>query len=216
MLLNMPSALLTTWLLYLAMMVSPGPNVLLVSQLAASTGRRSSWLAGMGVAFGAGVWASCAVLGVHALFLALPRVRLVLQLIGGLYLLYMAACLWRSSGAPAGSPVATGSPWAAFRMGALTNLTNPKAALFFGSVFATALPAKPGAVLQLGVVAVVVLSAACWYTVLAFTFSRPAVVQRYARASARISRVAAACFGAFGMSLLYGTVREARAALGSR
>jgi len=211
----MLSTLLTVWLLYLGAMISPGPNVLLVSQLAASAGRRSAWLAGLGVAFGAGVWASCAVLGVHALFLAFPRLRLALQLVGALYLLYIATRLWRSGATSAGSHAAARSPWMAFRMGALTNLTNPKAALFFGSVFAASFPAQPGLVLQLGSIAIVVFSAIAWYTVLAFVFSREAVVRRYARVASLISRVASACFGAIGASLLYGTVREAKSQLGS-
>lgn len=207
--------LLTVWLLYLGAMVSPGPNVLLVSQLAASAGRRTAGFAGLGVAVGAGVWASCAVLGVHAFFLTFPRMRLALQLIGAVYLLYIATRLWRSSAASTGSLVSARSPWVAFRMGALTNLTNPKAALFFGSVFATSFPAQPSAVLQLGSVAVVVFSAVGWYSVLAFLFSRDSVVQRYARASSLISRVASACFGTIGMSLVYGTIREAKSQLGA-
>jgi threonine/homoserine/homoserine lactone efflux protein len=211
----MLSTLLTVWLLYLGAMVSPGPNILLVSQLAASAGRRSAWLAGLGVAFGAGVWASGAVLGVHALFLAFPRLRIALQLVGALYLLYIATRLWRSSAASARTQVSARGPWAAFRMGALTNLTNPKAALFFGSVFATSFPAQPGALLQLGSIAIVVCSAIGWYTLLAFVFSRNAVVQRYARVSSLIGRFASACFGVIGMSLLYGTVREAKAQLGA-
>src|SRR5262245_53190198 len=183
----MLSTLLTVWLLYLGAMVSPGPNILLVSQLAASAGRRSAWLAGLGVAFGAGVWASCAVLGVHALFLAFPRLRLALQLVGALYLLYIAWRLWRSSAASVGPQSSARSPWVAFRMGALTNLTNPKAALFFGSVFATSFPVQPSVVLQLGSVAIVVFSAIGWYTLLAFALSRNSVVQRYARVSSLIS-----------------------------
>lgn len=212
----MLSTLLTVWLLYLAAMVSPGPNILLVSQLAASGYRRSAWLAGLGVAFGAGIWASCAVLGIHALFLAFPRLRLALQLVGALYLLYVATRLWRSGAAATGSGISARSPWAAFRMGALTNLTNPKAALFFGSVFAASFPAHPSVGLQVGSVAVVVLSAISWYTVLAFVFSSSAVTHRYARVSSMLSRVASACFGAIGVSMLYGTVREAKSYLGAR
>ena len=211
----MLSTLLTVWLLYLGAMLSPGPNVLLVSQLAAGAGRRSAWLAGLGVAFGAGVWASCAVLGVHTLFLAFPRLRLALQLLGALYLLYMATRLWSSGAGSVGFHAPARNPWVAFRMGALTNLTNPKAALFFGSVFATSFPAQPSAVLQLGSIAVVVFSAIGWYTLLAFAFSRTAVVRRYERASSLISRVASACFAAIGLSLLYGTVREAKSRLGT-
>ena len=101
-------------------------------------------------------------------------------------------------------------------MGALTNLTNPKAALFFGSVFAASFPAHPSAGLQVGSVAVVVLSAISWYTVLAFVFSSSAVTHRYARVSSMLSRVASACFGAIGVSMLYGTVREAKSYLGAR
>jgi len=191
-------------------MVSPGPNILLVCELAASAGRRSAWLAGLGVAFGAGVWASCAVLGVHAFFLAFPSLRLALQLVGALYLLYIAVRLWNAGGAAIGSGVSARSPWVAFRMGALTNLTNPKAALFFGSVFATSFPAQPSTALQLAAVAIVVFSAISWYTMLAAVFSRSAFTQRYARVSSELGRVASACFGAIGLSMLYGVVREAK------
>lgn len=64
--------LVTVWLLYLGAMISPGPNVLLVTQLAASRDRRSARYAGAGVAVGAGVWATSAVLGVNAVFVAFP------------------------------------------------------------------------------------------------------------------------------------------------
>lgn len=206
----MLSTLFTIWLLYLVAMVSPGPNILLVSQLAASAGGRSAWFSGLGVAFGAGVWAGCAVLGLHAFFLAFPRLRLALQVVGACYLLYIAIRLWRSGGTVVGAGVSARSSWAALRMGALTNLTNPKAALFFGSVFATAFPAQPSAALQLGAIGIVVASAICWYTLVAVVFSRSAVTQHYARVSSLLGRVASACFGTIGLGMLYGTVREAK------
>ena len=207
----MLSTLLAVWFLYLGAMISPGPNILLVSQLAASRGRKTAWVAGLGVAFGAGVWASCAVLGIHALFLAFPSLRLTLQMVGALYLLYVAARLWRSGAQSTKSSIRKGGLWVAFQAGALTNLTNPKAALFFGSIFAASFPVQPTVALQLGAVAVVVLSAIAWYTLLAVIFSRSVVVQNYSRASVLIGRLASACFGIIGVSMLYKTVREARA-----
>ena len=205
----MLSTLLTVWLLYLGAMVSPGPNILLVSQLAASRGRKAAWVAGLGVAFGAGVWASCAVLGIHALFLAFPNLRLTLQMVGAFYLLYVAARLWRSGTPSIESSIRKRGLWVAFRAGALTNLTNPKAALFFGSIFAASFPAQPKAALQLGAIAVVVLSAIAWYTLLAVIFSRSVVVQNYARASVLLGRLASVCFGIISVGMLYKTVREA-------
>lgn len=54
----------------------------------------------------------------------------------------------------------------AFRLGFLTNITNPKSALF-GSVFAASFPASPSILLQASAVVMIVLNALCWHTLLA-------------------------------------------------
>src|SRR5260370_12984478 len=135
--------LVTMWILQVAAMMSPGPNVLLVSQLAASDRARSAVFAALGVACGATLWATCAVLGVHVVFLAFPGLRLALQVAGGAYLLYVAIRLWRSSGAALDGRASSVSSWAAFRRGFLTNITNPKVAPFFCSIFSTSFPSAP-------------------------------------------------------------------------
>ena len=206
----MLTTLLTVWLLYVAAMVSPGANVLLVSQLAASDQTRSAWFAGLGVALGAGLWATCAVLGVNAVFSAFPGLRIALQIIGGAYLLYLATRLWRSGATSWRGAAVSVSGFSAFRLGLLTNVTNPKAALFFGSVFAAAFPARPNAALQVAAVTVVVVSAVCWYTLLAYLFSRQSIQSAYSRASRTASRAASAAFGALGAGLLLAALREAR------
>jgi threonine efflux protein len=120
----MLTPLLTVWLLYLAAMVSPDPNVLLVSQIATSDMARNARFAGFGVAAGAGIWASCAVLGVDALFLALPILRTGLPILGGAYLLYLASRLWRSNSTPIGQVPMSVSRFQAFRLELLTNIAN--------------------------------------------------------------------------------------------
>jgi threonine efflux protein len=210
--------LVTVWLLYVVVMVSPGANVLLVSQLAASGQARSARFAGFGIAFGAGLWAACAILGVNVIFRAFPGLHLALQVAGGLYLLYLAVRLWRPSGASVGESAATTSRAAAFRLGLLTNITNPKAALFFGSVFAAAFPAQPGVTLQVAAVAVVAASALGWYLLLGYLMSRARIRAAYARTSRITTRVAAIAFGAMGLGLLVSALRASRveAALGDR
>src|SRR5262245_38518631 len=116
----MLAALLTVWVLYLGAMVSPGPNILLVSQLAAGQDRLSARFAGIGVAVGAGIWATCAVLGIHAIFLAFPWLRLSLQIAGGIYLIYMAFNLWRARAPTLEGSAKAASRFVAFRMGFLT------------------------------------------------------------------------------------------------
>ena len=216
----MLSTLATIWILHVAAMMSPGPNVLLVSQLAASDRARSAVFAALGVSCGATLWATCAVLGVHVVFVAFPGLRLALQVAGGVYLMYVAIRLWRSSGAASVARASAVSSWAGFRRGFLTNITNPKVALFFGSVFAASFPAAPSPILQASVVAMVALNALCWHTLLAYLFSRERVRAAYSRTRGVANRIASVTMGALGLGMLVASLREAlvltyRAKLGS-
>jgi threonine/homoserine/homoserine lactone efflux protein len=163
----------------------------------------------LGVTFGAALWATCAVLGVHVVFVAFPGLRLALQVAGGVYLLYVAIRLWRSSGAALVGRASSVPSWAAFRRGFLTNITNPKVALFFGSVFATSFPAAPSPILQASAVAMVVLNALCWHTLLAYLFSRERVRAAYSRTRGVANRIASVTMGALGLSLLVASLRDA-------
>jgi threonine/homoserine/homoserine lactone efflux protein len=205
----MLSTFVAIWTLHVAAMLSPGPNVLLVSQLAASDRARSAVFAALGVTFGAALWATCAVLGVNVVFAAFPGLRLALQVAGSVYLLSVAIRLWRSSGAALAGRASSVSSWAAFRRGFLTNITNPKVALFFGSMFATAFPAAPSPILQASAVAMVVLNALCWHTLLAYLFSRERVRAAYSRTRGVANRIASVTMGALGLSLLAASLREA-------
>ena len=205
----MLSTFVTIWLLHVAALLTPGANVLLVSQLAASGHRRSASYAALGVAIGAAIWSSSAVLGVSALFAAFPAARLFLQVAGATYLLYVASRLWRSRGSTAGDPRSL-SAVPALRLGLLTNLSNPKSALFFGSVFSAALPAQPSGAVLGTVVALVVFNSLCWHLLLAFVFSRGVVQAGYAAQRDRFARAAGAVVGAVALSLLVTSLREAR------
>ncbi|MEO7886289.1 MAG: LysE family transporter [Polaromonas sp.] len=206
----MLSILLTIWFLHVAAMMSPGANVLLVSQLAASDRARSAVFAALGVTAGAAIWALCAVLGVNAVFQIFPGLRLVLQVAGGLYLIYVASRLCRSGGVTLGSGGPAVSAAAAFRLGFLTNITNPKSALFFGSVFAASFPAEPSTALQAAAVAMIIANALCWHLLLAYLFSRGRVRAAYSRTRGVANRVAATAVGGLGLGLLAATAREAQ------
>lgn len=206
----MISTLATIWILHVAAMMSPGANVLLVSQLAASDDSANAMRAALGITVGAAIWSASAVLGVNALFSAFPSLRLGLQVVGGVYLLWVASRLWRASGPELGGAGASMSGWAAFRRGFLTNITNPKSALFFGSVFAASFPHAPSHTLQAAAVLMIVCNALLWHTLLAYLFSRQRVRQAYARGKTGTNRVAGVLLGTMGLGLLAATAREAR------
>lgn len=70
--------------------------------------------------------------GLAALLRALPAAYLVVKVAGGLYLIYLGVQAWRrtarSAALDAPPPAAR---WAVFRQGVITNVLNPKVALFF-------------------------------------------------------------------------------------
>lgn len=198
----MLAILITLWFLHVVALLTPGTNLLLVSQLAASDHRRSASFAALGISVGTGMWATLAVFGVNAVFLAFPGFRLALQVVGGIYLLYLATRMWRSGEPSRQEDGKSLSAWSAFKLGLLTNATNPKPALFFGSIFAASFPSEPSAPLQVATIAMFFVNSLSWHFFLAFSFSRDRIRDGYARKCKLINRLAGAILGAIGLRLL--------------
>jgi threonine/homoserine/homoserine lactone efflux protein len=138
------AALATVWFVHLLAAASPGPAIL----MAARTGVTQGFLTGMwlsiGIGVGALVWAVAALFGMATLFHLAPSLLWGFKIAGGLFLCWIAFQMWRHAGDPFEMPaegVLPRSPWSAFRLGVLTQLSNPKPAVFFGAVFVNTIPA---------------------------------------------------------------------------
>lgn len=200
--------LLTIWLLHAPVVMSPGAAVLLTTHLASTAGRWQAIRGACGIALGAALWASAALLGIGGLLHRWPALQVALQLGGAIYLLYVATQMWRSAGVPRAATPAP-APTRAFRTGLLTNLSNPKAALFFASVFSSVMPARPSAGLVLASLALVTLNSLAWHTALASVFSRPGVRTDDARRRRLWSRLASLLLATIGLALLLAAWRGA-------
>jgi threonine efflux protein len=207
----MLSSLLAIALLHWAVLLVPGFNVVLLAQLAGGQSRATALAAVAGMTTATFVWASLAVIGIGAVFSTQPMLRQAAQIAGGLYLLYLAFNLWRSGASVASVQQGTLSSSAAFRVGFMTSALNPKIALFYGSVFATALPPSPSWLHVASAVALVYFNSVVWHTSLAVAFSQKAVQRAYLRNFARLTKVSGAVVGAFGLRLIVGTLQELRA-----
>ncbi|QTD44914.1 LysE family translocator [Ottowia testudinis] len=208
------SAFLTMAALHWVVLVTPGVNFVLIGQLAVDGQRDRAVAAALGVSSMTLLWALLSVLGMGVVFAAHPDLRQLLQLAGGAYLCYLAWKLWTNP--PAGTTEAMAhlpSRVAAFRRGFVTNALNPKPALFFGSVFATAVPPAAGWTWMVAAVALVYANALVWHMLLALAFSHAAVLRRYARQRARLNRLSAVVLGVFGARLIAETVQALRARL---
>jgi len=213
----MLSSLVSLALLYLAALIIPGPNLLLLTHTAASSSRQAARAVASGIAIGTVLWVSVAVFGVQQIFDAAPVLQTVLRVAGGGYLLYMAyglfASLWRDRRAARDDVAATPAAddgerattqWAFFRRGLLTNLTNPKSFAFWTSVAVVSI--DPGAELTTRVAAVLMvgLMGLAWHFGLAFVFSTSPAQRAYLRAKPVLSLLTGTVMTIFGVRLLWG------------
>jgi threonine efflux protein len=173
----MLASLLAIALLHWGVLLVPGFNVVLIGQLAAGGSRAAALFAVVGMTTATLIWASLAIVGVGVVFSAHPQLRYAAQIAGGAYLLYLAVKLWRSGSAQAGQETSTLGKFAAFRVGLLTSLLNPKIALFYGSVFATSLPQAPTGLHIASAIGVVYANSVVWHTSVAVLLSQPKVQQ---------------------------------------
>lgn len=115
--------------------LTPGPNMGYLAVLSATTGRRAGFAAVAGVALGLLIVGVAAALGLAAVLSASPLLYEALRWGGILYLLYLAWDGWRESSAPLDTaPRLRSTDAKYFTRGLVTNLLNPKAALFYVAI----------------------------------------------------------------------------------
>ena len=210
----MLSSLISLALLYLAALIIPGPNLLLLTHTAASSSRRAALGVAFGIATGTFMWVAVAVFGVQKIFEAAPALQTGLRAVGGLYLLYLAFSLFRSmwvdrdaeldTSEAINAPQAEAGQRTYFRKGLLTNLTNPKSLAFWTSVAVVSLDPNAALVTRISAVMMVGLMGLVWHIGLAYLFSTPPAQRAYMRAKSVLSLITGVVMGAFGTRLLRG------------
>ncbi len=117
----------------LAVNLSPGPSVLLVSSVSAAHGARAGLYAVFGMSAGALVHVVLAASGVAALLAASPFAFTAVQYLGAAYLIYLGIEVLRSGPTRSRAHEFGNSDrgWSFFRRGLLVDSLNPKIAIFF-------------------------------------------------------------------------------------
>jgi len=176
--------------------VTPGQDTALTIRNALLGGRRGGVFTAGGVASGQAVWTVAASAGVAALLRASEPAFLAVRLAGAAYLVYLGVQTLLRRGEV--RPLAGGSARRAFRQGLLSNLGNPKMAVFFMSLlpqFATSFSA--GLVLGLVFCSMTFV----WLTGYAFAVAKAGGVLRRPRVRRALDRVTGAVLVAFGLRL---------------
>lgn len=197
------AALLSLVIVHLAANASPGPNTLLVTQVAAAQTRAAAMRVALGLTLGATMWAIAATLSV-GLLQQLEPLQHAMRLLGGGYLIWLGVRMaLNGAGPPARARRAIPSSWRLVRSGLATNLANPASLMFFVGVFAALLPTDGAPALRAAAVLLVAVDALLWYALLAFVFSTARAQRAYSGFKRRLEFVLGGLVTLFGLRLVW-------------
>ncbi|MBS1170370.1 MAG: threonine transporter [Burkholderiaceae bacterium] len=187
--------------------VSPGPTFLMVARTSVATSRANGVAAAFGIGIGGAIYTVAALAGLQAAFAAVPSLYIVLKVAGGLYLVYLGYRIWAGASqsfelaAEAnGQPVQDGRR--AFWLGLGTQLSNPKAAVFYASIFAAFQSQHFSLLMNLAIVLANFLVEFGWYLLVATVLSSARPRAAYLRYKAWIDRSSGGVMAILGIKLI--------------
>lgn len=186
--------------------VSPGPSFVMIARTAVAQSRRDGVAAALGMGAGGVLFAVLALVGLHLVLTAVPWLYLVLKVGGGAWLAYLGWRIWRGAAQPLAVEGETNAVPAAarrsFALGFITQVSNPKTALVYASVFAAFLPRDLSLTAMAILPLLVFVIETGWYALVALALSGAAPRAAYLRGKRWIDRTAGAVLAALGLKLI--------------
>lgn len=198
-------------ILNLVALISPGPDFIMTFRNTVFHSRKAGLMTALGIACGEVVHISYIVYGVGAIVAQTVWLLYLIKVLGSGYLIYIG---WKSLKAgtfniqaDSKKPRKTPSSFGAFSSGFLTNALNPKAILFFLSVFMVVIsPETPlPVVIAFGVE--MVLLTALWFTFVAICLSTPAALSFFKRFGQWIERITGGVLVGLGIKLALTSIK---------
>ena len=189
----------------LAALLSPGPSFLFVARTAIAVSRKNALAVAFGLASGSALFATIATLGLYVVLEAVPWLYITLKVAGGVYLCHIAYKIWRSAKKPliekSEDSKELPSLTKSFSTGLFVQLSNPKTAIVFGSIFAAFLPTVIPEYSYVLLATISFLLAAVWYGIVALLLSAEKPKRVYSSMKHIIDRIAGGFMGALGLKL---------------
>jgi threonine/homoserine/homoserine lactone efflux protein len=183
--------------------MSPGPSFVLVARTSVAHSRADGLAMALAMGVGGMLFAVLALAGVHMVLSSVPLLYAALKALGGAYLIYLGWRIWRHAARPVDfeSPVESSSR--SFWLGLVTQVSNPKTAVVYASVFVSLLPKEMPLWAMLVLPVLIFCIEAGWYSIVALALSSPAPAAAYLRWKRWIDRAAGGVMGLLGVKLIF-------------
>jgi threonine/homoserine/homoserine lactone efflux protein len=198
-------------LVFLAGWLTPGPNTLAIISASISKGRRNGIMTALGISAGGTLWAALAVFGAVSLFESFPAFALGLKMTGAFYLLWIGLGKLRNALSADETDLrvqqTNASDLQAFRAGFFVIATNPKAALFFGSIVTAFVPVDASFSMLLAIVAFSGLFGVCSHSITASLFGSQFVLDKFNKFARRLDGLFGLLFCGLSLSVAYDALK---------
>lgn len=188
--------------------ISPGPDFLVVSKNSIRYSRRAGMMTAVGVGSAILIHVAYTIVGVGLIIAQSILLFSAIKFLGAIYLFYLGIQLLRARGETqvpehSGAIVGTKTDWQAFREGFLTNVLNPKATIFFVSIFTQVVSPKLPALIQglYGVEAALIVGV--WFVGLTFMLTHSAIRPHISHMQTAVLKVMGAALILLGVRLAF-------------
>lgn len=202
---------LTVALVHLLAVASPGPDFAIVVRESVTHGRTAGTWTALGVGAGILVHVTYSLLGIGLIVAQSAVLFNLLKWLAAAYLLYLGIKALRSGPAAPESgvspPETSRNPRGAFVSGFVTNGLNPKATLFFLSLFTLVINPHTPLVIQAGYGIYLACATAAWFSLVALLFSHSRVRSGFARMGHWFDRLMGVVLVGLAVRLVFSEVR---------
>ena len=203
---------LTVALIHLLAVASPGPDFAVVVRESVAHGRRAGTWTALGVGSAIFLHVGYSLLGIGLIVSQSIVLFNVLKWLAAAYLLYIGFKALRAKPAVTGTDTVAALPvvrsaGAAYRAGFMTNGLNPKATLFFLSLFTVVINPHTPLAIQAGYGVYLAVATALWFCLVAMLFSQQRVRAGFARMGHWFDRTMGAVLIAIGVKLAFTSMK---------
>ncbi len=202
------SGLLVITMVHLLAAASPGPDFVLVSQQALNHGKRAGLLCSLGITLGLAIHIAYSIAGLATIIAHSTELLWAIKIIGGSYLLYLGYSGLKSKAIPIGELQTKTAPKQALSArkqiatGILCNALNPKAPIYFVSVFTIIISPELPLVALLAYGVWMMILQFLWFSTLTLFLSNPRVNTQFRKFGHWLDRILGGAMMMLGIKVL--------------